>query len=279
MRSWLVAAALASAVLSVHTRAARAESNLPTPDHVVLVMMENHAFAQIVNPQRAPFIANLATGGALFLNAFAVAHPSEPNYFALFSGSTHGVRDDGYHSFDAPTLAGALAAAHRSFVGYVDANSPRKHNPWESFADARGVERNMSDFPSDFSALPTVSFVIPDLDHDMHDGSVRAGDRWLRAHLGAYAEWTKTHKSLLVITFDEDDDRGDNRIPTIIYGDDVRPGRYAQHITHYSVLSTLLAMYALPPFGHAATTPPIREIWLPAVSAAVATKPIRGEKL
>jgi len=106
-----------------------------------------------------------------------------------------------------------------------------------------------------------VSFVIPSLDNDMQKGSVRDGDTWLKVHLGAFAEWAKTHSSLLIVTFDEDDYGAENRIPTIIYGARVRPGRCAERVTHYSVLSTLLAMYALPPFAEAATTPPIRAIW------------------
>jgi acid phosphatase len=106
-----------------------------------------------------------------------------------------------------------------------------------------------------------VSFVIPNLNHNMHDGSVRDGDAWLKVHFDKYAEWAKTHNSLLIVTFDEDDNSAENHIPTIIYGARVRPGRYVDRISHYSVLSTILAMYALPPFAEAATTPPIRAIW------------------
>jgi phosphatidylinositol-3-phosphatase len=106
-----------------------------------------------------------------------------------------------------------------------------------------------------------VSFVIPGLYNDMHDGSVRDGDAWLKAHLGAYADWAKTHNSLLIVTFDEDDNGAKNHIPTIIYGARVRPGRYAERISHYNVLSTLFAMYGLPTFAKAATASPIRAIW------------------
>jgi len=257
------AAALGFVLLAFPVQAASAAAaRLPQPDHVVVVVMENHALGEIVDSDRAPFIDFLAKGGALFVNAFAVSHPSEPNYFALFSGSTQGVHDNNDYTFDAPTLAGALAASRKSFIGYVETGSPRKHKPWESFTNSRDVERNLGEFPSDFSLLPTVSFVIPNLDHDMHDRSVRDGDSWLEAHLGAYALWAKTHNSLLIVTFDEDDYSAGNRIPTIFYGARVRPGRYAERISHYNVLSTLLAMYALAPFGEAAAAPPIRAIWV-----------------
>jgi len=56
----------------------------------------------------------------------------------------------------------------------------------------------------------------------------------------------------------------------------VRPGRYPQRITHYNVLSTLVAMYGLQPFAEAATTPPIRAIWHDAASPMTFAKPTRA---
>jgi hypothetical protein len=236
---------------------------VPTPDHVVLVVMENHSYAEIIESGRAPFIASLAARGASFINAFGVAHPSQPNYFALFSGSTQGVRDDGRHQINAPTIAGTLRAAGRSFIGYVEHGSPRKHNPWESFADASGVERDVAGFPADFTMLPWVSFVIPNLAHDMHDASIADGDRWLRQHLGTYAEWCAASNNLLIVTFDEDDNSANNRIPTVFFGGPVLPGSYNERIDHYRVLRTIEAMFNLPPLGHSAEQPPIGDIWKP----------------
>ena len=152
MHRRVVAAALAAIVPSFLVQAACAASNdLPLIDHVVVVVLENHSFDQIVDPHRAPFIHHLATDGALFVNAFAVSHPSQPNYFALFSGSTQGISDNKDHTFDEPTLAGALNGAGKSFVGYVETGSPRNHNPWESLVDARATERNFREFPRDFT--------------------------------------------------------------------------------------------------------------------------------
>jgi acid phosphatase len=77
------------------------------------------------NSSKAPFINYLASKGALFVQSFAVSHPSQPNYFALFSGSTQGVRDNEDQTFDAPCLASELVAAGKSFAGYVEAGSPQ----------------------------------------------------------------------------------------------------------------------------------------------------------
>jgi acid phosphatase len=268
---WILTA-LAAATLWLHDlTASAAEKNLLPPDHVVVVILENHSFSQIIMPSRAPYICDLAANGALFVNAFGVSHPSAPNYFALFSGSTPGVSDDEDHMFTAPNLAEALLAAGKSFIGYVETPSRRRHNPWESFTNASTMERNFNDFPSDFTRLPTVSFVIPNLRHDMHNGTMREGDTWLKGYLGNYAKWAKMHNSLLIVTFDESDDQ--NHIPTIFYGARVRAGRYDERITHYSVLSTLVAMYRLQPFAKAATIPPIRAIWEDDVPSAATKKP------
>lgn len=284
-----IATAVVTGVLWVQTQVGHAaETILPQPDHVVIVIMENHSFNQIMDPARAALIYNWGVRGAVFVHAFAVDHPSQPNYFALFSGSTQGVRDNANHSFDAPNLATALEAANKSFIGYVETGSPREHNPWESFTNARKVERNLSELPNDFSQLPTVAFVIPNLEHDMHGGRegnwrnwlsnhlravvpslkqdmrerlVRDGDTWLKDHLGSYAEWASTHNSLLVLTFDEDDGKANNHIPTLILGAHVRPGLYEERITHYNVFSTLLALYGAPPFANAIASPPIYSIW------------------
>ena len=240
--------------------------------------MENHSYAQIIGNPAAPFLNELAGRGALFTRSSAVTHPSEPNYLALFSGSTQGIADDGCpYRFTVPNLAADLITAGKSFTGYAEGlpgpGSPvcsagdyaRKHVPWANFSNVPGsVSLPFTSFPATaFARLPTVSFVIPNLCHDMHDCSVAAGDTWLRAHIGGYADWAMTHDSLLIVTWDEDDSSQGNHIATMFAGQKVRPGRYAGPITHYSVLATIEAAYALPRDGQAATAAPITNIWSP----------------
>lgn len=261
MQSSVRIAAAALVLGALLARPAAAAPSLPLPDHIVLVLMENHSYAGIMEGPSAPFLQELGRRGAVFENSFAVEHPSQPNYYALFTGSTWDVHDDDYHSFKQPTLAGQLKGINRSFAGYAESAAPRKHLPWESFDESSDLGKSFSRFPRDFAQLPTVSFVIPDNDDDMHDGSVRDGDTWLLRHLAAYADWCLTHNSLLIVTFDEDDNASDNRIPTIIYGDHVKPGRYKDEINHYSILRTIQAMYGLPPLARSADELPITEIW------------------
>jgi hypothetical protein len=70
-----------------------------------------------------------------------------------------------------------------------------------------------------------------------------------------------THNSLLVVTFDEDDNSAGNRIPTVFVGASVMPGIYSEHIDHYDVLRTLEDAYGLPYAGASATATPITDVW------------------
>jgi phosphatidylinositol-3-phosphatase len=251
---------------------------VPEPAHTVVVVMENHSYADIIGNPAAPFINELGRRGALFTRSYAITHPSEPNYLALFSGSTQGVADDGCpNRFTAPNLAADLIKAGKTFAGYAEdipgPGSPacsagdyaRKHVPWADFGNVpSSVSLPFTSFPATaFARLPSVSFVIPNLCHDMHDCSVAAGDAWLRANIGPYADWAMRHDSLLVLTWDEDDGSQTNHITTIFAGQMVRPGRYAAPVTHYRVLATIEAAYRLSRDAQAATAAPITDIWLP----------------
>jgi phosphatidylinositol-3-phosphatase len=256
---------------------ATASSGMPRPDHVVVVVMENRSYNDIIGNPRAPYINELARGGALFTHSFAVAHPSQPNYLALFSGSTQGIHNDSCpHTFAGPNLGQSLVSAGRTFAGYSeglpspgstvceDGAYARKHAPWVNFPSVpASANLPFSAFPSDYAALPNLSFVMPDLDHDMHDGTISAGDQWLRDHLGGYAAWASSHHSLLVLTWDEDDRSQANQITTVIAGAPVRPGRYDERIDHYRLLSTLEELEGVPHVGASATVPPVTSIWGP----------------
>src|ERR1041385_6816876 len=69
---------------------------VPTPDHVVICILENHGYTEIVGSSSAPYLNSLLadTFCALFTQSYALTHPSQPNYLQLFSGSTQGVTDD-----------------------------------------------------------------------------------------------------------------------------------------------------------------------------------------
>ena len=271
-RVW-AACALACASLA---SAQPAQARLPQPAHVVVIVEENKSFAQIIGNTNAPAINDFARHAALFTNAHGVTHPSLPNYLAMFAGITNDNGDDcpatGI-SPSAPNLGSELLAAHRSFAGFSEGlpvsgstvcaagSYARKHAPWVAFDNIpRADNRRLAELPRSFDRLPTVSFIIPDVDDDMHDGTIAAGDTWLHAHIGALMKWADTHDTLLVLTWDEGFDLS-NTIPTVLYGPMIAPGRYAQHISHYELLRTVEDLYGLAPTGHAKDARDITGCW------------------
>jgi hypothetical protein len=279
---------------------AKQPASPPRYDHVVIVMEENHSYGQVLGPSMYPpfafspfvwvdvlmaplvltqdtYIQTLARHSAVFTNSHALTHPSQPNYLELFSGSTQGVNSDGTPRthFTAPNLGGELIAAGRSFVGYSEGlpragyagddvgDYARRHAPWVNFTDIpASSDLPFARFPGNFNALPTVSFVIPNLQHDMHSGSVQDADQWLQDNVGAYAKWAAGHNSLLIVTWDEDNGTSRNHIPTVFFGAHIRPGPYGESVTHDRVLRTLEDMFALPYAGNSALVSPITDVFV-----------------
>jgi len=278
----------ASALLlaaGVALSASAATPLVPRPDHVVILILENHGEGSVIGSASAPYINKLAndSNAAAFTKSYALTHPSQPNYLMIFSGSNQGVTDDYVPAglpFKTANLGAALLAKSLRFAGYSEdlpsagfngATSKayaRKHAPWINWQGmgANGIPASanlaFSDFPSDYRLLPTLAYVIPNLRNDMHDGTVAQGDAWVKANLDGYVQWCKTHNSLFILTFDEDEnDGGANLIPTLFLGPMVKKGSYPERITHYEVLRTLEEMYGLAHSGAAATAVPITDIW------------------
>lgn len=261
-------------VPTLGAQAARATTHW-RPAHVVVVIEENKSFSTIIGNPDAPYLNQLAKQGLLSTDAHAVMHPSQPNYVALFAGSVYGLTDDSCpRDLSGPNLADELLASKLSFAeysedmpsaGYTGCSGSnglyrRKHNPVADFQTGLPASVNLpfGDFPHDYAKLPTVAFVIPNMMNDMHDGTIAEGDAWLKQHLSKYAEWAKSHDSLLIVTWDESDARSmTNQIPLIIVGAGIKSERSGQRVDHYSVLHTLEAFYGLRPLGQSARLKPI----------------------
>jgi hypothetical protein len=211
--------------------------------------------------------------------SFAITHPSEPNYLALFSGSTQGVTsDDCPVTFSVANLGSELIAAGYSFTGFAesmpskgftgcqaDADSlpsgwlyMRKHNPWADFtnvpaSDSKPYKHAFSKPPSQFV------WVTPNMCNDMHDCSIGTGDTWASKNLPKLIAWDSANDGVLILTFDENDGSAGNQIPTILMGN-VNPGQYSQSINHYNVLRTIENIYGLTPVGESASASPIKGV-------------------
>ena len=267
---------------------AGAFAQLPKPDHIIVVFLENHSQKTIIGSKYAPYLNSLVKDkmGALMSNSYAIGHPSQPNYLEFFSGSNQGITDDDLPKkfpFTSPNLGAELLRKGYTFSGYSE-DMPdtgyngkfagayaRKHNPWVNWmnSDTNGIPAKynlpLTAFPKDFNKLPAVSFVIPNENNDMHNGkdpeTIIRSDKWMKAHLDKYVKWAKKHNSLLIITFDEDHYDQNNCIPTIFIGAIVKHGRYDQKINHYNVLRTIEDMYGLDHAGASANVKPVTGCW------------------
>ncbi len=240
-------------------------SNPLRPDHTVVVVEENQKLQDVL---KVDYFTYLATQGALMVNMKALTHPSQPNYYALFAGALL-VNDNTCPPPDSPfsnnNLGNQLLTNQFSFIGYAESmpSNPRTncvisngwanhHVPWLQFSNLpASTSANFSVFPNDYATLPTVSFVTPNLNHDAHDGTILDASNWLRENIQSYQEWAMTHNSLLVVTFDEDDETADNTIYTVFVGPMIKKGIYNEPVTLYNALSTLEDLYGLPHLNQA----------------------------
>lgn len=239
--------------------------------------MENYAYEQVIGSSSAPYTNSFARAHALFTNSHAITHPSEPNYLALFSGSTQGLASDACPvTYSGANLASELAAKGYRFSGYTE-NAPsgnpctaapsssvvskylywRKHVPWADFTNVAFGSVNHPYTGPGTAMTSSVNFVVPNICDDMHDCGVASGDAWLSRNIPAMLSYANAHNGLLIVTFDEGDYSSTNHIVTIAAGPMVHNGTYTQNINHYNVLRLIEDNFGLPLLGASASATPI----------------------
>ncbi len=220
------------------------------PRHVFLIVMENHSYAEAL---AAPFTASLARRYGVADAYHAVAHPSVPNYLALSSGSTWGVRDDSYHVLPRRDLGTELTDAGVTWRAYMEGltadgclDSPPPYDPGhDPFAFYGGAcPRNvvpLTGLAADLGgSTPRFAWITPDRCHDTHDCPVATGDEWLREEVGAITGSSAWRSGgVLFITWDEDDMGPDNHVLTLVVTPAARHVASTRPYTHYSLLATV----------------------------------------
>jgi hypothetical protein len=257
-------------------------SKLPSPasSRVIVIVMENAEYGEVLGNPAAPYINALARGYGLATQSFAIGHPSLPNYLALTSGSTQGVSSDCTEcQVSAVNIVDQLEGAGISWKAYLE-DEPRacfqgaaagsyakKHNPfiyYDDIARSRGRCKRLVGF-SQLTAdlrrgrLPTYTWISPNLCDDGHDCGVAGSDRFLARAGPALLRELGPH-GFLVLTWDEGSSeraccagvaRG-GQIATILAGPDVRRGvRDSRPVDHYGVLGTIEEALGLPPLAGA----------------------------
>jgi phosphatidylinositol-3-phosphatase len=247
--------------------------------HVVIIVMENAEYGEVIGSSQAPYVNALARRYGLATQSFAVTHPSLPNYLALTSGSTHGVSSDCTDCHvSATNIVDQLEAAGISWAAYLeDVPKPcfrgagaggyaKKHNPFMYYDDIAGSASRCGRLVGfgrltqalRSGRLPTYSWITPNLCDDGHDCGVSAGDRFLARTVPALLRELGPH-GFIVVTWDEGgSDQGccgahGGHVATIVAGPEVRRGGRMRHaIDHYGVLGTIEQALGLPPLAGAA---------------------------
>ena len=280
--AWALASLLACAAVPTPALA------VPPHDRVVVLVMENKSYDEV---RSLPYTASLMAQGARFTNALAVAHPSQPNYFALWAASTLTVVNDNCPApgspFSSENLGHACEAAGLRWRAYsenlpsagstvcsFDGNTStglytRKHDPWTYFLNLNhSNERPWGDLAADIAAnnLPNLVFLIPNNCHNPHNSStagcgVADGDAWLAGNLPAVIA-ALGPKGLLVLTWDEDDSSANNHILTVFVGPQVVAGVSSnQLLTHYTLNRMICEALGLSPFAGGVGEASVVNVW------------------
>jgi acid phosphatase len=258
---------------------------IPHLDHVAVIIMENKSYDEARTP---PYTASLIARGTSFSNSYAVAHPSQPNYLALWSGSTMGVVSDACPApgspFTSDNLGYACEGAGLTWAAYAEdlpaAGSAvcksglyvRKHAPWTNWSNIdHANERPFPDLDSAIAGgtLPNLVFIVPNQCNDTHNAGCTAadGDRWLAAHVPALLD-AVGRRGLVVLTWDEADLSPTNQILTVFAGAPVKRGFVSsRNVSHYTVLRTITIALGLPAFGAGAVDSAITDAWVPTAGA------------
>jgi acid phosphatase len=230
-----------------------------------------------------PFLAGLSQDYGYATHWTALAHPSLPNYLGIAGGSTFGVTDDEspqVHSRDvgsAPSVFDQALAAGRTAGTYADAMPQQchrsndgayavRHNPWTYFDTGRqgclAHDIGLSSFTADAArnSLPDVGFLIPDLDHDAHDGTLSAADDWLRTQLTPvlHSRDFTSGRLVVVVTADEDDKNSGNVVLTSVLTPHLSHKVVDTPLTHYSLTRYLEDVLGVQHLQHAAGAPDLK---------------------
>jgi hypothetical protein len=197
----------------------------------MVIVMENETYGSVIGNSSLPYLnSTLVNHYPVVQQAFAVGHPSLPNYLELLSGSTWGVNSDcapGPSCQGGPSLPNQLDQAGISWAGYMESmpvagytggdtggddgygNSfyAQHHNPFVYFPSLAGElsthVKPLTGMVADLNsaAPPAFAWVSPNMVDDMHDGPPTIGDTWLSQQIPAIqaTKWYQAGGTILVV--------------------------------------------------------------------------------
>lgn len=281
-------------LMTVTALAVMASAQVPQAGHVIVVVEENHSYNKIIGSSAMPYLNSLANKYGLAVNYYGNTHPSIGNYLMMTTGQII-TNSDGYSgTISANNLARAFLTAGVSWKSYAESLPStgytggdkypyaKHHNPFAYFTDVvnSSTEKNnlvpFTQFSQDLAngVLPRFSFVVPNMQHNMHDcptsasctdaQKAAAADNWLKSNIAPLLASAGFQKDgLLMITWDEgnstDTAHGGGQVATVVIGPKVKSGsRSTTLYQHQSLLRTVLSALgasSLAPGAAASATP------------------------
>ncbi|HEV8181107.1 MAG TPA: alkaline phosphatase family protein [Candidatus Angelobacter sp.] len=271
---------------------------IPAADHVFVIVLENHAFNQVIGSPFMPYLNSLASAHSLATNYFANTHPSIGNYFMLTTGNIETNNDAFAGTVSSDSIPRAFAAAGKTWKAYMESLPSvgytggdvypyfKHHNPFAYMTDVLGSSAETANLvpftqiSSDLSAgtLPNFGFIAPNAEHDAHDcptgGSacldtdkLAAADNWLKTNIDPLVKSPALANSVFIIVFDESLDvdlvNGGGKVAWVMTGAHVKAGfkstTFYQHQSTLRLVLDLLRVADHP--GNSATAMPMGEFF------------------
>jgi hypothetical protein len=233
---------------------------------IVIIVMENKHYSDIVGNSNAPYIQSMIANGTLYTN-YQAAPGSLPDYLAMTSGLT-GSTSGSNNIFNQLQTKGISWGEYLEsmpstcYTGGDTGSYKKAHNPavyYNDITSSSSACANVVPY-TQFSPgnLRDFSYVVPNLADDMHDGASRAaeiatGDAWLGAHVPAMV----SAGAEVIVTWDEGSS-SDEHVATIAIGGTAAVGAKDGHAyTHPGLLAGLEDAWGFPLLNAAQTATPL----------------------
>ncbi len=262
----------------------------PATTKLMVIYEENTDASSIYGSSSATNINKYATDCGSAQNYQALTHPSLPNYMASTSGLSYAsdpwtsdcdpggtCLTDNNNIFHQVGASGWKAYAESMSSNCQTGSSDpyaSKHNPAEYYTDV-SAQCATNDVPMGTTAsgalhndvmkgtLPTFSTVTPNLNNDMHDGSIQQADSWLGGwipQVTAGPDYQAGHLTIIIVW---DEGSGDGNAPStvamIAMSPYIVPGtRSSTYFTHSSLLKAAEDVGGVPELAGAASANSLR---------------------
>jgi phosphatidylinositol-3-phosphatase len=283
----VAALALTMVIGAAIVRTDRAGALGATTPHLVVIVMENKEYTDIVGADAAPYInGTLLPASRVFTGFYASDHPSLPNYLTMTSATPAGCLGDGcppafhhgenlFHQLDGAGIGWKLYAGGMPSNCFAS-NTARylvRHNPPVYYSNlsqscaTRDVPIGRLSKDLSAGSLPPFAWIAPDAYDSMHSNRGAApcelgttlaneicqGDRWLARTLPSLlalnADADTGNDVTVVLTFDEgrSSDAGGGHVLTLVTGPNVAPGQDDTMFGHLGLLNAFERWFGVRP--------------------------------